>query len=177
MGVQSIGGVSHGKPWYLGKSKLIKTNPMKKVFIIVLILAALAFAVVSFFLNKKTDLVVKDPAEYTYTVNEFVKEGLNGNDSLFNSKYVGKVIEIKGEIKSLNKDHQNPSLQFSTNDESIILNTAFDKSLHEKIDKLSEGEEVCLTCVCNGLSLPEDPDDLLSETIFTFNRCNINEIQ
>ena len=98
MGVQSIGGVSHGKPRYLGKSKLTKTNPMKKVFIIVLILAVLAFAVVSFFLNKKTDLVVSDPAEYTFTVNEFVEEGLNGNDSVFNAKYVGKVIEIKGKI-------------------------------------------------------------------------------
>ncbi|MDB2589234.1 hypothetical protein N9Y33_05110 [Bacteroidia bacterium] len=150
---------------------------MKKVFIIVLILAVLAFAVVSFFLNKKTDLVVEDPAEYTFTVNEFVEEGLTSNDSLFNAKYVGKVIEIKGEIKLLNKDVQNPSLQFNTNDESIVVNTAFDKSVYDKVKALSQGEGVSLTCICNGLSLPEDPDDLLSETIFTFNRCNINEIQ
>ena len=150
---------------------------MKKVFIIVLILAALAFAVVSYFLNKKTDLVVEDPAEYAFTVNEFVEEGLNGNDSIFNTKYVGKVIEIKGEIKALNKDNQNPSLQLDTNDESVVVNAAFDKSIYEKIDKRSKGEEVSLTCICNGLSLPEDPDDLLSETIFTFNRCNINEFQ
>ena len=150
---------------------------MKKVLIIVLILAALVFAVVSFFLNKKTDLVVEEPAEYTFTVDEFVQEGLNGNDSIFNTKYVGKVIEIKGEIKALNKDHQNPSLQLDTNDESVVVNAAFDKSIYEKIDKRSEGEEVSLTCICNGLSLPDDPDDLLSETIFTFNRCNINEIQ
>ena len=150
---------------------------MKKVLIIVLILAALTFAVVSFFLNKKTDLVVEEPAEYTFTVDEFVQEGLNSNDSNFNAKYVGKVIEIEGEIKSLIKNAQNPSLQFSTDEESIIVNTTFDKSIYEKIDKLSEGEEVSLTCICNGLSLPDDPDDLLSETIFTFNRCNINEIQ
>jgi len=150
---------------------------MKKVLIIVLILASLAFAVVSYFLNKKTDLVVEDPAEYAFTVNEFVEEGLNGNDSIFNTKYVGKVIEIKGEIKALNKDNQNPSLQLYTNDESVVVNAAFDKSIYEKIDKRSKGEEVSLTCICNGLSLPEDPDDLLSETIFTFNRCNINAFQ
>lgn len=175
MGVQSIGGVSHIKPQYLGKSKLTKTSPMKKVLIIVLILAVVAFAIVSFFLSKKTVLVVEDPAEYTFTVDEFVQEGLNSNDSMFNSKYVGKVIEIKGEIKLVNKDAQNPSLQFSTNEESVIVNTGFDRSIYNKVDKLSEGEKVRITCVCNGLSLPEDPDDLLSETIFTFNRCNIDE--
>ena len=150
---------------------------MKKVLIILLILAAIAFAVVSILFNKETDLVVEDPSEYTFTVDEFVQEGLNSNDSLFNSKYVGKVIQIKGEIKMVNKDAQNPSLQFSTNEESVVFNAGFDKSIYEKVNNLKAAAEASVNCICNGMSLPDDPDDLLSETIFTFNRCNINEIQ
>lgn len=124
-------------------------------------------------LNKETDKVINDKAEFAYTTDEMIEKSNGMSDSLFNAQHVGKALEITGTVRAVSLENESPSITFETGDESIIINTGFDKSLVDDLRSISINTPLKVTCICNGVSSPDDPDDLLSETVFTFNRCRL----
>lgn len=146
---------------------------MKKVIFILFALVAVVAIAVYYMLNKETDKVINDKAEFAYTADEMIEKSNSMSDSLFNAQHVGKAVEIKGTVQVVSLENESPSITFKTGDESIIINTGFDQSLVEDLKSISINTPLKVTCICNGVSSPDDPDDLLSETVFTFNRCRL----
>lgn len=157
----------------LSRPKLIKRKSMKKVIFILVALIAVVAMAVYYALNKETDKVINDKAEFIYTTEEIIEKSNSMSDSLFNAQHVGKAVEINGTVQAVSIKNESPSVTFKTDDESIMINTGFDKSLVDDLKSISINTPLKVTCICNGVSSPDDPDDLLSETVFTFNRCRL----
>jgi hypothetical protein len=64
-------------------------------------------------------------------------------------------------------------LFFEDTNENVIVTAAFDAERNAELQTIKAGALLSLKCMCNGMAKPQDPEDLLSETSFTFNRCSI----
>ena len=149
---------------------------MKKVGLIILIIVAIAIVTGLFLWFQPTSKVADGEADFKLTIEELVSEGIETNDSLFNAKYVDKVIQFSGDVTSLNIGNSQSEIKFEPNtDETVIVRASFDPSQNSDLKKITEGDTVTCQCKFNGISIPEDPDDLLSEIIVSFSRCTIEK--
>ena len=149
---------------------------MKKVGLIVLILLAIAGITGLFFWFQPTAKIADGNADFTLSIEDLVNEGIETNDSLFNSKYVDKVIQFSGDVSSIKIDDSQSEIKLDVNtDETVIVRAAFDPSQNIDLQNIKERDSVTCQCKFNGISLPDDPDDLLSEIIVSFSRCSIKK--
>jgi hypothetical protein len=149
---------------------------MKKVGLIVLILVAIAGITGLFFWFQPTAKIADGNADFTLSIEDLVNEGIETNDSLFNSKYVDKIIQFSGDVSSIKIDDSQSEIKLDVNtDETVIVRAAFDPSQNNDLQNIKEKDSVTCQCKFNGISLPDDPDDLLSEIIVSFSRCSIKK--
>jgi RecJ-like exonuclease len=146
---------------------------MKRIYNLIILVILVLAAIAWYIFNKKTDLVTNGSPDFTYTINDLLKEGYMESEQEFNEKHVGKRIEITGQVSAKNLEVSGTPIFLKTDVENVVIMASFDDVLHEKIEKVTLGETVKLLCICNGVDKPEDDDDLLSEIHFTFNRCDL----
>jgi hypothetical protein len=121
--------------------------------------------------------------EFTTSADEFIKEGLESADSVFNQKYVGKSIRFTGKILSVtpikisgdSKAKPTGSIALNSGQDEVLVNLGFHESQNADLETLKNeiGKNAEFQCECNGVSKPADEDDLLSEIIFSFSRCAV----
>lgn len=146
---------------------------MKRILKILLAIILLAIAVAYYLYQKPTELLTSGNADFEYSIEQLVEKGVKDSDTSFNQMHVGKKVELRGMARAKNIQNSGATLFFETENENIIVAAAFDASLNEDIEELDLGGNVNILCICNGIAKPEDPDDLLSETTISFNRCSI----
>ena len=121
-----------------------------------------------------TELVTSGEPDIKYnTINELVDKGNSEIDSVFNANHVGKKIQFHAMVESTTSNESGSTIFVNSGSENTIITAAFDASLSNEVLDLKPSTEIDLHCVCNGIAKPEDPDDLLSETTISFNRCSI----
>ncbi len=145
----------------------------KRIAIILIALLLLGVAIGYFLYQNPTELVSSGKPDFNFTTAELEKKGTTEADTQFNLQLVDKRVQIKGVLGSKTIQDASNSIFFKTDNENIVISAAFDKSLSESVAALTIGSEIEVLCVCNGIAKPEDPDDLLSETTITFNRCDL----
>lgn len=149
---------------------------MKKIGLIILILVAIAGITGLFLWFQPTAKVADGDADFTLSIEDMVDEGIQSNDSVFNARYVDKVIQFSGDVTSVKIGDSQSEINLAVNtDETVIVRAAFDPSQNKDLQNVTEGDSVTCQCKFNGISLPEDPDDLLSEIIVSFSRCSIKK--
>ncbi len=145
----------------------------KRIAIILIALLLLGVAIGYFLYQNPTELVSTGKPDFTLTTAELERKGNTEADTQFNLQMVDKRVQIKGVVASKSIQEVGNTLFFKTDNENMVISAAFDKSLSDAVAALSLGSEIEVLCICNGIAKPEDPDDLLSETTLTFNRCDL----
>ena len=91
------------------------------------------------------------------------------SDSLSNSKFLGKVIEIEGVVKNIEMPDSNISvIIISGNNEMSSVRCTMDSSLHSKAISIDIGTAATLKGICTGYNA----DELLGSDVL-MNRCVI----
>ena len=146
---------------------------MKRILKILLAIILLGMAVAYYLYQKPTELLTSGNADFTYTIEELEAIGATESDTTFNQTHVGKKVELIGAARAKNIQSSGATIFFETENENIIVAAAFDVSLNNDLQEIELGSNLEILCICNGIAKPEDPDDLLSETTISFNRCSI----
>lgn len=146
---------------------------MKRLLKILVAVFLLAAVIGWYLYQNPTDTTMTGKADYTLELNAYVDEGIEGSESAFNSRYVGKTLQINGVVKSINIQATGSTLFFEHSNENVIVTAAFDAEGNAELQTIKPGQLLTIKGMCNGVAKPQDADDLLSEISFTFNRCSI----
>ncbi len=146
---------------------------MKRILRILLIVFLLGIAIAFYLYQNPTELVSTGSPDYEYSIETIVEKGVSESDTLFNKMHVGKKVTLKGLINAKNIQKSGSTVFFETENENVIVVAAFDPSMNTELENIKLGSNVEVMCICNGIAKPEDPEDLLSETTLSFNRCTL----
>ena len=146
---------------------------MKRILRILLIVFLLGIAIAFYLYQNPTELVSTGSPDYEYSIETIVEKGVSESDTLFNKMHVGKKVTLKGLINAKNIQKSGSTVFFETENENVIVVAAFDPSMNTELENINLGSNVEVMCICNGIAKPEDPEDLLSETTLSFNRCTL----
>ena len=144
---------------------------MKRILRILLIVILLGIVIAYYIYQKPTELVSTGSPDFEYSIETLVEKGVSESDTLFNKTHVGKKVMLTGLINAKSIQKTGSTLFFETENENVILAAAFDPSMNQELEDIKLGSKVEVMCICNGIAKPEDPEDLLSETTLSFNRC------
>ncbi len=146
---------------------------MKKIILIVAALVLIGGTIGYYLYTKPSEFVSDGTPDYTENLADVVKEaGLLETDK-FSAKYTGKSVEFDAEIESIVENGRSKTLVLKSGVEDFIVNANFHESNVEVLKKLVSGDKVKLQCECSGITKPESEDDLLSEIVLNFARCNL----
>jgi hypothetical protein len=147
---------------------------MKRILTILLFLIILGGLIGFYLYQNPTELVTSGKHDIQYnTINELLDQGKTDTDSVFNANHVGKKVQFHATVESVTSNESGSTIFVKSNSENTIITAAFDASLNKEVSEIKPSTEIDLLCICNGIAKPEDPDDLLSETSITFNRCSL----
>ena len=146
---------------------------MKRILRILLIVILLGIAIAYYLYQKPTELVSSGSPDFEYSIEAVVEKGVSQSDTLFNKMHVGKKVMLTGLINAKSIKESGSTVFFETENENVILAAAFDPSMNKELEDIKLGSKVEVMCICNGIAKPEDPEDLLSETTLSFNRCSL----
>lgn len=146
---------------------------MKRILRILLIVILLGIAIAYYLYQKPTELVSSGSPNFEYSIETVVEKGVSESDTLFNKMHVGKKVMLTGLINAKTIKESGSTVFFETENENVIVAAAFDPSMNKEIEDIKLGSKVEVMCICNGIAKPEDPEDLLSETTLSFNRCSL----
>ena len=125
-------------------------NKMKKFLIILLILAAAAGSYGYYLYNKPRSGVSEMTTAFTLDAKGFYSE-YNTDENTANTKYLGKVIEVTGKIRSVDTDDRGTiNIALETGDMGAV-NCQFEKK--DKMPSVVAGNIVRVKGVCSGFLL------------------------
>ncbi len=146
---------------------------MKKIILLIAALVLIGGAIGYYLYTKPSEFVSDGTPDYTSRLSEVVKEAGALNAEKFSSKYTGKSVEFDAEIESIVENGRSKTLVLKSGVEDFVVNANFHESNVEVLKKLVSGDKVKLQCECSGVTKPESEDDLLSEIVLNFTRCNL----
>jgi len=148
---------------------------MKKIIFAVLALVVVSGSIGYYLWTKPSEFVSDGDADFKQTITALIKESQEMKDSIFSSKYNGKSVEFDAEVESITENDRGKTLVLKSGVEDFIINANFHESNIEKLQKIVAGDKVKLQCECSGVTKPESEDDLLSEVVLNFTRCDLKE--
>jgi len=122
---------------------------MKKVFFLVVAIAALAGAAAGYYLwNKPHQNISKAEAAYSVEANALFVE-FESDETAANAKYLSKIIEVKGEVSQV-LDGENTTVVLAT--ENGIFGVKCELDPHSKVafPTYKSGDQVTLKGECSG---------------------------
>jgi pectate lyase len=121
----------------------------KKILLGLLILVALAAGTGFYLYNKPAEKTVSDDAAYTVEAPALFSE-YESNEMQANTKYLNKVVEVKGKIASVSpKDAQGVTIALDANNEMFGVSCQVSET--EGLATLKEGDMVTVKGLCTGL--------------------------
>jgi hypothetical protein len=116
----------------------------KRTITIILILAALllSFGYGWYEYHRESKSLSSVEAAYTSDAGKLINEFETG-DAAAEKKYLGKVVEVKGKIKQVEKDSDGHYILVMGNDASMsAIRCSMDSSLSDGLASIKEGQEV-----------------------------------
>lgn len=121
---------------------------MKKILWGLLILAIIGIVVFIYLFNMSGDSVSKKDADHTLSAAALYAE-YSANEMASNTKYIGKTIEISGQISELSEDQQGATvLMFTQPGEFEGVMCTLDKD--QKTTDLAVGKQIKIKGQCTG---------------------------
>ncbi len=148
---------------------------MKKIIFGVLALLFIGGAIGYYLYTKPSEFVSDGTPDFTMNLSEVIKESNSLDAPKFSAKYTGKSIEFDAEIESIAENGGSKTLVLKSGVEDFVINANFHESNLEVLGKVVAGDKVKLQCECSGVTKPESEDDLLSEVVLNFTRCDLKK--
>lgn len=122
---------------------------MRKFIILLFILGLTAASFGFYFYNKpRSGVSGLKPVEITDAKALF--ENYSADENASNTKYLGKVVEVYGIVKSVEKDKRGTmNVLLSVGDELSSVNCQFEKS--DEMPEVEKGNSVLIKGICSGL--------------------------
>jgi hypothetical protein len=125
-------------------------SKMKKFIIIVLILAAGAGSYGYYLYNKPRTGVSELTAAYSLDAKKIFKE-YNADENAANTKFLGKVVEVSGAVRSVDIDDRGTMNIAIETGEMGAVNCQFEKK--DKMPSVVVGNQVNVKGICSGFLL------------------------
>lgn len=126
-----------------------KKNKMKKIFVLMLILAIGAASFGFYYYNKPRTGVSGLDAVAIVDAKVLFEE-YNNNEEASNTKYLGKVIEVSGIVKAVETDDRGTmSVVIDSGNEMGSVNCQFEK--RDEMPDMDKGSSVRIKGFCSGL--------------------------
>jgi hypothetical protein len=124
---------------------------MKKLLLLALIVLVFGIAAYLFVFHKPHKNTFTLKAEYTITANELLQE-FETDENSANSKYLGKIIQLEGEIVTVK--NISGSYEISFVDElfgvTCLVDSIYAIQQSEKLEQLKVGDFIKVKGQCNG---------------------------
>lgn len=146
---------------------------MKKIIFIAAALVLIGGAVGYYLYTKPSEFVSDGDPDFKMNLSAVIGESNKLKDAEFSTKYTGKSVEFDAEVESIVENGRSKTLVLKSGVEDYVVNANFHESNVEVLQKIVAGDKVKLQCECSGVTKPESEDDLLSEIVLNFTRCNL----
>lgn len=123
---------------------------MKKVLLIVCLLAVAAALGFYVYLNKPHRQVQDENAVYSLTASELYN-AFEENEKRAEKKYLNKTIEVTGQVGEVLTDRQGKNVLILKNEDDLFgVKCSISAEDSSKAETVSEGDVVTLKCICTG---------------------------
>jgi len=123
---------------------------MKKIFLILLALAALVAAIILINRFQPEDTIKTRPADVKVEAEELMAEFL-ADEAGANEKYLNKTLEVTGNVSTFQRDDRgNFSVTLSAGSQATGVKCKFDKLVEHRRREFQIGEKVTFKGICMG---------------------------
>ena len=122
---------------------------IKKISIAILVLGILGALVAYKMYNKPHVNVADETADITLTANTILND-FSSDESIANTKYLEKIIEVKGVISDIKIEKEKGIITLKTNDDFGSVLCHLSKESTQKISSLKEGQLIRIKGICTG---------------------------
>jgi tRNA_anti-like len=124
---------------------------MKKILILTTAIAMITGAAFAYYLyHKPHQSVANETPAFTLDAASLVSE-YDANEKKANSKYLGKIIEVKGVVSEKSKNSAGHFCVTLQGPDLAGIGCEFEPKAQTHAAKLKEGEEVCIKGICSGV--------------------------
>ena len=121
----------------------------KKIIIVVIILGLIATFVAYKMYNKPHVNVFEKSADVIITADKIL-EDFSSDENTANTKYLEKIIEIKGAISSIKIENEKGIISLQTNDDFGSVLCHFSIESTKKIKEIQKGQDIVVKGICTG---------------------------
>lgn len=121
----------------------------KKIIIAILILSIIGGFFGYKIYNKPHVNVAKTSSDITINASDLLNDFATDEASA-NTKYLDKIIEVKGEISSLKIEDGKGIVSLKTNDDFGSVRCTLSETATQKMNTLKEGDQVTVKGICTG---------------------------
>ena len=122
---------------------------IKKIIILVLIFGIIGAVVAYKMYNKEHVNVAKTKSDISLSADEILND-FSSDESIANTKYLEKIIEVKGDISEIKTEKEKGIITLKTNDDFGSVLCHLSKESTQKINSLKVGQEIYLKGICTG---------------------------
>jgi hypothetical protein len=125
---------------------------MKKILLLILI-AVIGAGIYALYLYNKPVSDINDlKPEFTLEANTFFNDFIS-DEAKANTKYLGKIVEVKGVVRDLITDGQGATVILETSDPIFGINCGLSEGQEMEFDKFKTGDKVTIRGECAGYDM------------------------
>lgn len=121
----------------------------KKIIIAILILSIIGGFFGYKIYNKPHVNVAKTSSDITINASDLLND-FSTDEASANTKYLDKIVEVKGEISSLKIEDGKGIISLKTNDDFGSVRCTLSETATQKMNTLKEGDQVTVKGICTG---------------------------
>lgn len=121
---------------------------MKKLFVGLLGFIIIIILATVYFYNKPSKNIANSESDLSISANELFNEFAT-NEPQANSRFIDKIIEVKGVVREISYDNESPSILLNTDDETFGVLCSFGKPINDK--NIKKGDSVVVKGLCTGM--------------------------
>ena len=126
---------------------------MKKIIGIILVVVVVGIGYAYYLYNKPVADTSDLSAAFSLTADDLFSQFEN-DESVANSRYLGKVIEVKGRIREFSiGDSGEINLVLASGSDMFGINCGLSKGEDKKYENFREGDSIKVKGVCSGISM------------------------
>ena len=122
---------------------------IKKIIIGILVLAIIGAFVAYKMYNKPHVNVAAASADISLTADEILND-FSSDENSANSKYLEKIIEVKGVVSEINIEKEKGIITLKTNDDFGSVLCHLSDEATKKLNLLKEGQAIIVKGICTG---------------------------
>ncbi len=122
---------------------------MKKILLSLLILGLIGAAAALYFFNKPLEAMAQQKADFKMSAEELFR-AFDLDEQAANTKYLDKVIEVKGRVLAIQPDEGGKTGILLDAGGMFGVNCKLDDLAGHQRQNFTEGETVSFKCICTG---------------------------